>query len=163
MTSEETGSVVEVHREDHAQTRVVDGPGHDIGEGEALLRVDTFALTANNVTYAVLGDFLQYWKFFPGSEEGWGRVPVWGFADVVASRAEGVEEGARLWGYLPMATDFVVQPERVGGGSFMDGALHRAELHAVYNRYQQTDADPGYDPAHEPLQMLLRPLFATSF
>src|SRR4249920_1934332 len=104
MTSEQSGSVVEVHREDHAQTRVVDGPGADTepADGEALLRVDTFALTANNVTYAVLGDFLQYWKFFPGSEEGWGRVPVWGFADVVASRAEGVEEGARLWGYLPM-------------------------------------------------------------
>ena len=73
-------------------------------------------------------------------------MPVWGFADVVASRAEGVEEGARLWGYLPMATDFVVQPERVGGGSFMDGAPHRAELHAVYNRYQQTTPIPATTP-----------------
>ena len=32
---------------------------------------------------------MNYWRFFPASEDGWGRVPVWGFADVVASRRRG--------------------------------------------------------------------------
>jgi hypothetical protein len=159
----EGGSVVEVHREEHARTRVVDGPGEDqeLGPGEALLRVDEFALTANNVTYAVAGDFLNYWKFFPSPDEGWGRVPVWGFADVAASAAEDLETGARYWGYWPMATHLVVQPVRVSDAGFFDGAPHRAELHPVYNRYERSEAGAG--PEREALQMLLRPLFATSF
>ena len=145
-------AVIEVRRDEHATTRVVEGtgPAQELEPGEALLRVDTFALTANNVTYAVLGDVLQYWKFFPGSEEGWGRVPVWGFADVVASQAEGVDVGARVYGYLPMATHLVVQPARVSGSGFADGAPHRAELPAVYNRYLRTDADPATTPSARP-------------
>ncbi|MHA5659511.1 DUF2855 family protein, partial [Pseudomonas aeruginosa] len=50
-----------------------------LAEGQALLAVDEFALTANNVTYAALGDALRYWEFFPAGE-GLGIVPVWGFA-----------------------------------------------------------------------------------
>ena len=29
--------------------------------GEVLLAIDTFALTANNITYAAFGDAMQYW------------------------------------------------------------------------------------------------------
>ena len=43
---------------------------------------------------------MNYWSFFP-AEEPWARMPVWGFADVVASEAEGVPEGTRIFGYLP--------------------------------------------------------------
>jgi hypothetical protein len=158
----EQGSVVEVNREEHARTRVVDGPGEEqaLEPGEALLRVDTFGLTANNVTYAVLGDMLNYWKFFPSPEDGWGRVPVWGFADVAASEADGLETGTRFWGYWPMATHVVVQPARVSDAGFFDGSPHRAELHPVYNRYERSEIG---DAEREALQMLLRPLFATSF
>ena len=41
-----------------------------LAEGQALLAVGEFALTANNVTYAALGDALRYWEFFPAGE-GW--------------------------------------------------------------------------------------------
>ncbi|NBU28929.1 MAG: DUF2855 family protein, partial [Caulobacteraceae bacterium] len=64
----------------------------DLDEGDALLAVERFALTANNVTYGAMGESFGYWKFFP-APEGFGRIPVWGFATVVASRAEGVEPG----------------------------------------------------------------------
>ena len=57
-----------------------------IEPGEALLRVDTFGLTANNVTYAVMGEAMNYWNFFPAAD-GWGRVPMWGFAEVERSEA----------------------------------------------------------------------------
>jgi len=134
----------------------------ELAEGEVVLAVDAFAFTANNVTYGLLGDAFHYWDFFP-APEGWGIVPVWGFGEVVRSRAEGVTVGERFYGYYPMATHVVLRPEQVGPSGFTDGAAHRRERAAVYNRYVSTAADPGYDPAHEAEQMLLRPLFATAF
>ena len=58
MTSEADGPAIaiEVRREDPATTREVPLQAHELEDGEALLRVDTFALTANNVTYAALGE-----------------------------------------------------------------------------------------------------------
>ena len=68
-----------------AQTRA-DQP---LEPGDVLLRLDRFALTSNNITYGLVGELMQYWSFFP-APDGWGRLPVWGFADVVQSRAPGV-------------------------------------------------------------------------
>ena len=132
------------------------------GDGDVLLSVDRFALTANNITYAVAGDSMAYWAFFP-AEPGWGRVPVWGFADVLQSSCEGIEAGERLYGYLPMSTHLIVTPQRVTAAGFVDAAPHRAERAAVYNQYQRVAHDPGYSAANENAQMLLRPLFMTSF
>jgi hypothetical protein len=134
-----------------------------LGPGQALLHVDSFGLTANNVTYAVFGDAMSYWKFFPTSEPDWGRVPMWGFAEVEASEADGVEPGTRLYGYLPPSSHLVVTPSRAGGTGFVDATQHRAALPAAYNGYQATAADPFYSEGTEALQMLLRPLFMTSF
>ena len=61
----------------------------DLAEGEVLLEVERFALTANNITYGAMGDSFGYWKFFP-APEGLGRIPVWGFARVVESQAAGL-------------------------------------------------------------------------
>ena len=56
--------------------------------GEILLQIECFALTANNVTYAAHGVDMAYWGFFP-APEGFGIVPVWGFAGVIESRVDG--------------------------------------------------------------------------
>lgn len=32
------------------------------------------------MTYALLGLPPRYWDFFPASEDGWGRLPAWGYA-----------------------------------------------------------------------------------
>ncbi|MDX6599638.1 MAG: hypothetical protein QOE87_3525, partial [Gaiellales bacterium] len=77
-----------VKRDDLHGCRIVETEPPALEDGQALLRVDSFGLTANNVTYAVFGDAMSYWSFFP-AEEGWGRVPMWGFAEVEASEAEG--------------------------------------------------------------------------
>jgi hypothetical protein len=130
--------------------------------GQALLGVDAFGLTANNITYAMFGDAMSYWDFFP-AEEGWGRVPVWGFAEVLESGVEQLEPGARVFGYLPPSSELLVTPARVDGDGFIDAAPHRAALPPTYNVYRRVDADPVYDAAHEDAQMLLRPLFFTSF
>ena len=109
-----------------------------------------------------MGDAMGYWKFFP-APEGWGRLPVWGFADVVDAEGTDLEAGKRVYGYFPASTHLLVTPNRVDDAGFMDASPHRRELPAVYNHYVFTDSDPGYDESTEEQQMLLRPLFGTSF
>lgn len=127
-----------------------------------MLRVEAFGLTANNITYAVFGEAMSYWDFFPAAD-GWGRLPMWGFAVVENSLADGIETGARVYGFVPPSSHLVLSPGSVSGAGFMDAAPHRAALPATYNRYLVTDADAFYRPDTEAMQMLLRPLFFTAF
>jgi hypothetical protein len=119
-------------------------------------------LTSNNITYATFGEVMSYWSFFP-AEDGWGRVPVWGFAEVIESRAEQLAVGTRVYGYLPPSSELVVAPTRIDGRGFVDASPHRAALPAAYNSYAAVAADPIYEERSEAEQMLLRPLFFTSF
>lgn len=137
-----------------------------LSAGEALLRVEGFALTSNNITYAVFGDGLRYWDFFPAQADNdhlWGRIPVWGFAAVVASKCPGVQIGDRVYGYLPMSSHLVVQPGRIDERGWTDLAPHRGAMAAAYNRYVATSRDPIYRADQEAEQMILWPLFMTSF
>jgi len=138
----------------------VDAP---LAAGEVRVHIDHFALTSNNITYAAFGEAMNYWQFFPTGEEGWGVVPVWGFGVVTESLQPEVAVGERLYGYWPMADQVVLQPARFKPDGFSDGAPHRSELHAVYNRYLRTNVDPFYSAANEDIQALLRPLFITSW
>lgn len=151
-------------RKDHlATTRLHERDDTPLADGQVRVRIDRFALTANNITYAAFGDAMQYWQFFPTGEESWGIVPVWGFADVVQSLHPGVAVGERLYGYWPMASHTVLTPTRLTEASFFEGAPHRAALHAVYNQLLRCAADPLYAADTEDLQALLRPLFTTSW
>jgi Protein of unknown function (DUF2855) len=151
-----------VRRDELRECRIVESAAPRLEPGEALLRVESFGLTANNITYAVFGEAMSYWSFFP-AEGGWGRVPMWGFSEVERSEAEGLEPGARVYGYLPPSSHLVVSPVHTGEDGFVDGAAHRAALPSAYQRYTLTGADPFYRSETEDLQMLLRPLFFTSF
>ena len=89
-----------IDRTDLSRTEVRVLPAPDTGvpaDGEVLLEMERFALTANNITYGVYGDRLGYWQFFP-AEENWGRIPVWGFATVRRSAVETIPVGTRLFG-----------------------------------------------------------------
>jgi Protein of unknown function (DUF2855) len=156
------GSDFLVRRGDLRECRVAPAAAPEVGDGQALLRVDTFGLTANNVTYAVFGEAMSYWDFFP-AEDGWGRVPVWGFAEVERSEVAGVEPGTRLFGYLPPSSNLLVTPADADARGFVDASPHRAALPSAYHRYLATGADPFYREDTEAIQMLLRPLFFTSF
>jgi len=154
-----------VNRTDLRQTAFV--PGRDSADstlepGQVLLRVDRFAFTANNITYGAVGDLIGYWSFFP-ARDGWGRIPVWGFADVVRSRHDGLQPGERVYGYFPISTFLRVQADQVSAAGFVDAAPHRAALPPIYNQYARVAADPAYDRAHEAHLALFRPLFTTSF
>jgi uncharacterized protein DUF2855 len=156
------GSDFLVKRDELRECRVAAAPRPEVEAGQALLRIDTFGLTANNVTYAVFGEAMSYWDFFP-AEDGWGRVPVWGFAEVERSESEEVEPGTRLFGYLPPSSHLLVTPADADERGFLDASPHRASLPSAYHRYLATAVDPFYRPDTEAIQMLLRPLFFTSF
>jgi hypothetical protein len=156
--------IVEKSKLPHHKILQVDTP--PLADGEVLFKVDAFAFTANNITYAAFGDAMHYWQFYPLTPPalaGWGCIPVWGFGTVLQSRCDGVQEGERIYGYWPMASHAILAPTRVGERGFTDGAAHRAQLHPVYNQYTRCATDPLYSAAHEAQQMLLRPLFITSF
>jgi hypothetical protein len=132
---------VEVRRDDPRTTQVVDAP-------EGNVRIERFALTANNVTYGVMGDALSYWTFFPASAEGWGRIPVWGLGTVL-------ETGQTIYGYFPMSSSATMTLDE----SLFERSEHRSGLPATYNRYMRM----APDTPHLDEMLILRPLFGTSF
>lgn len=152
----------QVNRDDFHDTRFVPGaPIDDLADGQVLLKVDRFALTSNNISYAAAGDMLDYWGFFPGPGR-WGRIPAMGFGDVLASRHAEVAEGARVFGFFPMSRHLVIDAQASGSG-MVDGVAHRAEHAPVYRTYSYTERDALYDEDREDAIMLLRGLFMTSF
>lgn len=154
-----------VRRDDLRRTAVVPGrcsADAELEPDEVLVRIDRFALTANNVTYGAVGELVGYWNFFP-ADAGWGRIPVWGFADVIRSRHDAIERGERLYGYFPMSTHLVLRAAHVSPAGFVDASAHRAALPPVYNSYTRVAADPAYDPSREAGIALFRPLFTTAF
>jgi hypothetical protein len=139
----------------HSQFQDVEPP--PLAKGQVRLAIESFALTANNITYAVFGEMMKYWDFFPGPD-GFGRVPVWGHARVEASAHPEIAVGQRFYGYWPMSTHLTVQA-KPGKTGFTDASPHRQHLAVVYNQYQAVGADDGLE-AHK---ALLQPLFITSF
>jgi hypothetical protein len=154
---------LQVRKTDLQQTRWATQGASPLMPGQVRARVDAFALTANNITYAAFGDAMNYWQFFPTGDADWGTVPVWGFGVVVESAHRQVPVGERLYGYWPMADEVVLQPDRVTPRAWVDALPHRAGLHAVYNQYTRCPTDPFYTAQTEAEQALLRPLFMTSW
>ena len=154
-----------IERENLSETTLVEGPAPEPAAGQVVLRTDRVGITANNVTYAVFGEAMHYWDFFPADDilgVAQGRVPLWGFAVVEQSTVPEVAEGARLYGYLPTSSHLLVEPSAPDERGFRDASAHRQHLPAPYNRLITTTADPAYDPELEDLQVLFRPLFMTS-
>ena len=117
MTATTTGAVdlvnFLVRRDDLRQTKFASAPAAArLAPGQALLRIDQFAFTSNNVTYGAFGDAMSYWNFFP-ARVGWGRIPVWGFGTVIASQHQDVKTSERFYGYYPMSSHVVLEPARV--------------------------------------------------
>lgn len=151
-----------VARNDLRDTTVLEsaGPEIEIDDGQILLDVKHFSLTANNITYGVMGEAMSYWNFYP-APEGLGKIPAWGYAEVIASNAEGIEVGSRVFGYLPMATHAVLRPGRIRKSGFTDVTDYRTGLPAVYNEYRLVNGDPDID--RERLVSIFMPLYGTSW
>ena len=161
---------IEIDREDIATAAIVDDPAGALAPGEIEVRIDSFAITANNVTYAALGKPVGlfpngkgYWDFFSPGGEGPARLPVWGFATVTRSAAEGVAEGEAIYGYYPMASHVRLTPGRIGAAGFVDVAAHRAGMPAVYDQYQRVAALSDYADADRDWWPVFRPLYLTGW
>jgi hypothetical protein len=142
------------------ETRVPDA--NALPDEALLMKIDRFAFTANNITYAQLGDQLKYWQLFPGPEN-FGNIPVWGFGEVIASRHPAIETGERLFGYFPMATHLLIEAAGVSKRGLRDVAAHRQGVAPVYNAYARVSGDPAFAGRQGDYQALLRPLFMLSF
>ena len=153
---------VHVDKSELTKAEVVDLDQGPLPDGAVRLAIESFSLTANNVTYAVVGDGFGYWNFFP-APEGKGIVPIWGHARVAQSNHPEFAEGERVYGYLPMASHLDVVPGKVSAGGFVDMAEHRQPMSPVYNQYSRLAADPEHDPAREGERMIFGPLFKTGF
>lgn len=156
-------TTLEVDRSDLRRTRLHEAESEPLAPGQVRMRIDRVALTANTVTYAVAGDLLAYWDFYP-TELPWGRVPAMGWADLVESAHPDIEVGGRYYGWWPMATEVVLTVSATPEGLRDDGP-HRAPHAAAYRGFTRTDLDPWYDaaPDGEDRQALLRGLFLTGF
>jgi len=151
-----------VTRNELRRTKIAEAEQAPLAEGEIRVAIDKMGLTANNVSYAVSGDMIGYWKYFPAEGE-WGQVPGWAMGDVVESRSDAIAQGERLYGFFPMASEVVLHPGQVADGFFMDATPHRLALPALYNQYLRTKSDPEYLSALEDERCLLFPLFVTSY
>ena len=160
---------IEVARGQFERWRTVETAPRDLADGEVRLRVERFGFSSNNVTYAVIGDMLRYWEFFPASPAApddatdWGRVPAWGIVEATETRSPDVVVGERLFGFVPMSTELVIVAGRADGTTVSDVSPHRAGLAGPYNSLRRCAADPAWRPDREELQMLLFPLFFTSY
>ncbi|MES2902622.1 MAG: DUF2855 family protein [Pseudomonadota bacterium] len=161
---------IDIDRDDIVQARLVAEAELPLAPGEVELRVDNFAMTANNVTYAALGKPIGlfdngagYWDFFSPGGAGPGRLPVWGFATVTRSAAEGVAEGEEFYGYYPLASHVRLTPGRINAGEFVDVAEHRAGMPAVYDHYLRVAALGDFSEGDRDWWPVFRPLYLTGW
>jgi hypothetical protein len=153
---------VHVNKSDIGKAELAELATETLADGAVRLAVESFSVTANNVTYAVVGDGFGYWNFFP-APDGKGIVPMWGHARVVESNYPDIAVGERVYGYLPMASHLDLLPGKVSAGGFTDMAEHRQPMSPIYNQYSRLAADPEHDPAREGERMIFGPLFKTGF
>ncbi len=159
--------VLQCKKTNFNEFRLINTPVPELYEGQIKLKIERFSFTANNITYAVVGEYLKYWSFFPAVDENgndvsaeWGQIPVWGFATVTESKSEDVDVGQRYFGYFPPAEEVIMFPKHVQQGSFIDASEHRTELPPAYNLYRFA---PNSEAQVDNERSLLYPLFLTAY
>ncbi len=157
--------VLEIRRASIGDAEVHEESLTELADGQIRLRVDRFAVTANNVSYAGAGDLLGYWDFFPSSDPStWGRVPAVGYAEIIESRNDDLSVGGRYHGWFPMAETVTFTATATRDG-FRDDGAHRQAHAPIYRSYARTDLDPLHDdaPDSEDRHAVLRVLLLTGF
>lgn len=149
---------LQILKSDFTQMRWVTSDSPTLDKGEVRLRLKAYSLTANNVSYALAGDSLGYWRFFPSQDDRWGCVPVMGVAEVSESNVSELAVGTLVWGWFPMTDELIVEPGRVTRYGFTDVNPKRGDNAAIYRRYEFFEDD---DLIH--YRMSLKGLFTTSW
>lgn len=162
--SQRTNRQVWINQADITQTKIVEKPLSlsSLTANEVVLQVEQVGFSANNISYALTGQKMGYWGFFPADDK-WGIVPMWGFASVVASQCEHVKVGERFYGYYPMASYLTVMVDKPNTFGFMDAHPQRSSNSPVYDQYLRCQTDPAHVDGMEAWLANYRPLFMTSF
>jgi hypothetical protein len=155
---------LEIDRSNIRKYRINIGGASTIpASGQVVMRIERFALTSNNISYALSGDFLDYWGFFP-TEEGWGRLPAMGYGIVTASAHPDIAVGGRYFGFFPVGDVHIVdaEPSRTG---FNDNAPYREKHAMAYRSFDKvepisTDAQVIWN---EDAVLIYRGLFLTAY
>lgn len=153
-----------INQADITQTKIEEKPLslNTLRENEVVLQVEQVGFSANNISYALTGQKMGYWGFFPADEQ-WGIVPMWGFASVVASNCEQVHVGERFYGYYPMAGYLTAVVDKPNTFGFTDAHPQRQSNSPVYDQYLRCKTDPAHVDGMEAWLANYRPLFMTSF
>ncbi|KAJ3571800.1 hypothetical protein NP233_g3525 [Leucocoprinus birnbaumii] len=116
----------------------------------------------------------RYFDFHPApatssgvnvSPDTHGLIPVWGFGTIKASNHPKLSVGERVYGYFA-PTRYLVLPISSNDVNKFAAYVPRPHLprdRRPYNQILRCASDPQYNPAHEELTMLYRPLFWTSY
>lgn len=131
---------MQVNKRDFRQVRLVEPETKPLESGEVRVAIEKFALTANNVSYAIGGDDV-YWQFYPAPEE-WGVVPVWGVATVTESQNPDAPVGTRLHGFYPMANTAALRLQKKNDMQFREVSAYRVPLFGLYNEYGNVTNNP---------------------
>ncbi len=174
-------NLLQINKNNIAKANVVTINPSNLPAGSIRLKVDYFALTANNVTYATFGKTMRYWDFYPQANPDVGAVPVWGFATVLESKHPDVLNGDQFYGYFTAASHVDLQVGPISSKGFICADAHRRDLALVYNQYINVASDPYFAAALSALgsikqiqtakptqtaqafESLLRPLYLTSW
>lgn len=160
MMDQFTATSMEVAREKPLEeTRVSTDVLKEPREGELILAVERFGLSSNNITYAQLGDRfgLGYWRPFP-AEDGWGRVPAWGIARVLAGDPTLAQVGDRFVGLVPMADRMRLRAVRTPAG-LRDTSAERSGMLPVYRDMRSVALDQGWREELLDVHLVLRPAY----
>ena len=144
-----------------SKTRVVTDELPPLEDGEVLVAIDKFGITAMNLQYARARPNVSYWGF--PTEGEWCKVPAWGYADVLKSNCAEVPVGERVYGFFPMASHAVLRPGHVREDEFVDITERRQKVPETYNRYRRTGAESEVLRAMEVERCLMFPLLLTAF
>lgn len=163
--NESSNDVLIVGRDDLRRCEVHRVAVPETGDKEALVQIETFGLSSNNITYLALGDSLPYRQFFPVPEElpaeGWVCPPVWGVASVLESNSALLNGGEKVYGFFPAARFATLRPvEATTAGFRVERPGIPAQL-AFYHHYGVLGRDPFYLPEQEAMMVVMRPLFLT--
>ena len=82
---------VHVRKDELTNATLVEADTAPLADGAVRFKVESFSVTANNITYAVVGDGFMYWNFFPpkaDNPERLGIVPMWGHAVAIESNSD---------------------------------------------------------------------------
>ena len=155
-----------VARNDLQQCKVIETQLPDaaaLPDDALLVKVTRFAFTANNITYAVLGDQSEILATVSGARRfrQHSGMGIWRGDRLEASRRSPQAKPCSAisrWRRISSS-----RPPTSASAALRDAAAHRQGVAPVYNAYARVSGDPAFAGKQGDYQALLRPLFMLSF